>query len=159
MQDPLILTDVFSCSTNKWCKRICGIHQFTWTSELHVYKPSHRGETSVWLPVFVPSDVPPLVDSVFLELSGLDRDLPLRLHLCADGSWLPGVHVCVHIQTSAARHLAENTVPGAAGLPQGERERQYYSVCYIQYIFSTRIYFTARLSWRWFCVSKSVVSM
>lgn len=159
MQDPLILTDVFLWGTNKWFKRICGIHQFTWIACVQVF--THRGETLVWHPVLVPTDVSPLVDSVFLELSELDRDLPLRLHLCADGSWLPGLHVCVYIQTPAARHPAENTVPGAAGLPQGERERQYYnySIFYTQYIFSNTVYFTVKLSWRSPCVSKSVVFM
>lgn len=35
--------------------------------------------------IFLFTDVPPLADSVFLELSGLERDLPLHLHLCCDG--------------------------------------------------------------------------
>lgn len=69
--------------------------------------------------------MPPLVDSVFLELSGLDRNLPLRLHVRADGPRLPGLHVRGRIQTSAARHPAANADPGAAGFPQGEMK---YSV-------------------------------
>lgn len=71
---------------------------------------------------FLPTDVPPLVDSVFLELPGLDRNLPLPFHLCGDGSGLPGVHVRVHIQTSAARNPSAHSVPGAAGFPQGETQ-------------------------------------
>lgn len=69
--------------------------------------------------VFLFTDVPPLADSVFLELSGLDRNLPLHLHLCCAGLRLPGVYVCGHIQAPAASHSAAHAVPGAAGLPQG----------------------------------------
>lgn len=96
--------------------------------------------------------MPPLADAVFPELLGLDRNLPLHLHLCGDGTRLPGLHVCGYIQTSAARHPAAYTVPGAAGLPEGEMARQYYSVFYRHYI---ELYL--KLSWP--CVSVSLVCM
>ncbi|KAM7396008.1 hypothetical protein PAMA_007338 [Pampus argenteus] len=68
---------------------------------------------------FLTTDVPPLADSVFLELPGLAGSLPLHFHLCADGSRLPGLHVRGCFQTSAAGHPAAHAVAGAAGLPQG----------------------------------------
>lgn len=87
--------------------------------------------------------MPPLVDSVFLELSGLDRNLPLHFHVCADGSRLPGLHVCGRIQTSAARHPAANADPGAAGFPQGEMK--YSIIVYFIHRISCRLLFNIQL--------------
>lgn len=64
--------------------------------------------------------MPPLVIPVFLELPGLDGNLPLPLHLRADGGRLPGLHVRGRLPPPAAGDPAADPGSGAAALPQGE---------------------------------------
>ena len=71
--------------------------------------------------------MPAVAEPVLLELPGLAPGLPLRVHLCADGTRLPGVCVCGRVEASAARHPAAHAVPGAAGLPQGEHLQKFWS--------------------------------
>lgn len=77
-------------------------------------------ETEVMIFFFLATDVPPLVSPVFLELPGLDGNLPLSLHVRADGCWLPGLRVRGRLQAPAARDPAADPGSGAAALPQGE---------------------------------------
>ena len=110
--DKILLNTELLCNLSKAYPQYWGESAGTWF-------------TLQWYSVFRTTDLPPLVDSVLLELSGLDRNLPLHFHLCVDGSRLPGLHVRGHTQTSAASHLAANAVSGAPSLPQGELGHQY----------------------------------
>lgn len=55
-----------------------------WCLFVHRFLSQHRSDVFFFSPLWAP-DVPPVVRPVFLELPGLDGNLPLPLRLRADG--------------------------------------------------------------------------
>lgn len=72
-----------------------------------------------WL-FFFSLDLPAMDNSVFLELFGLDRNLPLYYYLCFPWSWLSSIYLYSYIQTSTTRHSTAHSDSRSAGVPKGE---------------------------------------
>jgi len=66
------------------------------------------------------SDIPALVDSMFLELLGLGGHLSLFDYLSHPGSRLSGVHVCGHTQTSTEGYQLTYANTRSHHVPQGK---------------------------------------
>ena len=65
---------------------------------------------------------------MLLELPGLERDLPLRVRVCAAGRGLPGLHVRRHLEAPAAQHLEKGAGKAAHCFLEGSSLR-FAEVC------------------------------
>ena len=70
--------------------------------------------STVWL-----SDLLPLVEAVFLELPGLDRDLSVCLSVHCNGDWLSGIPLLFHSETSTEEHHGAHADTRPYHLSQG----------------------------------------
>lgn len=80
------------------------------------------------------SDSTAVDKAMFLELPGLDRDLPLHCDMLLAGCRLSGVYMCSHTQASTERYTLPPTTEGSHHLPQG-MHNELTSVFYNKFFF------------------------